>query len=151
MSLIKQRLLSAIEQTPEPLLGQTLAFLEFLTARTQSTIASDLTQDFDPDTDFSPQILADLKASLHQAKAGQTFAIAELLQQTRFLTNNLGEQTDVVIPIDAWNTVIALVESLQSIDDAHWAQQAEQARNSSAMVGTDLFIQEIKRLASLDG
>jgi hypothetical protein len=76
---------------------------------------------------------------------------AELLQQTRFLTNNLGEQTDVVIPIDAWNTVIALVESLQSIDDAHWAQQAEQARNSSAMVGTDLFIQEIKRLASLDG
>ncbi len=77
--------------------------------------------------------------------------IAELLQQTRFLTNNLGEQTDVVIPIDAWNTVIALVESLQSIDDAHWAQQAEQARNSSAMVGTDLFIQEIKRLASLDG
>jgi hypothetical protein len=77
--------------------------------------------------------------------------IAELLQQTRFLTNSLGEQTDVVIPIDAWNTVIALVESLQSIDDAHWAQQAEQARNSSAMVGTDLFIQEIKRLASLDG
>ena len=77
--------------------------------------------------------------------------IAELLQQTRFLTNNLGEQTDVVIPIDAWNTVIALVESLQSIDDAHWAQQAEQARNNSAMVGTDLFIQEIKRLASLDG
>lgn len=77
--------------------------------------------------------------------------IAELLQQTRFLTNNLGEQTDVVIPIDAWKTVIALVESLQSIDDTHWAQQAEQVRNSSTMVGTDLFTQEIKRLASLDG
>ncbi len=78
MSLIKQRLLSAIEQTPEPLLDQTLAFLEFLTARTQSAIASDLTPDFDPDTDSSPQILADLKASLHQAKARQTFPIAEL-------------------------------------------------------------------------
>ena len=78
MSLIKQRLLSAIEQTPEPLLDQTLAFLEFLTARTQSAIASDLTPDFAPDTDSGPQILADLKASLHQAKAGQTFPIAEL-------------------------------------------------------------------------
>jgi hypothetical protein len=76
--------------------------------------------------------------------------IAELLEQTRFLTNNLGEQTDVVIPIDTWNTVIALVQSFQAIEDAHWAQQAEQARNSSAMVGTDVFTQEIKRLATLD-
>ena len=76
--------------------------------------------------------------------------IAELLEQTRFLTNNLGEQTDVVIPIDTWNTVISLVQSLESIDDAHWAQQAEQARNSSAMIGTDLFTQEIKRLATLE-
>jgi hypothetical protein len=76
--------------------------------------------------------------------------IADLLQQTRFLTNNLGEQTDVVIPIDTWNTVLALVESFQSIDDAYWVQQAEQTRNSSAMVGTELFTQEVKRLASLD-
>ena len=76
--------------------------------------------------------------------------IAELLEQTRFLTNNLGEQTDVVIPIDTWNIVISLVQSLESIDDAYWAQQAEQARNSSAMVGTDLFTQEIKRLATLE-
>ena len=76
--------------------------------------------------------------------------IAELLQQTRFLTNNLGEQTDVVIPIETWNTVLALVESFQSIDDDYWVQQAEQARNSSAMVGTELFTQEIKRLAFLD-
>ena len=76
--------------------------------------------------------------------------IAELLEQTRFLTNNLGEQTDVVIPIDTWNTVIALVQSLESIDDAYWAQKVEQARNSSEMVGTNLFTQEIKRLAALD-
>ena len=76
--------------------------------------------------------------------------IAELLEQTRFLTNNLGEQTDVVIPIDTWNIVISLVQSLESIDDAYWAQQAEQARNSSAMIGTDLFTQEIKRLATLE-
>ncbi len=76
--------------------------------------------------------------------------IAKIIQQTRFLTNSLGEQTDVVIPIDAWNTVIDLVKSLQSIDDAHWARQAEQSRDSSAMVGTDLFTQEIKRLATLD-
>ena len=76
--------------------------------------------------------------------------IAELLEQTRFLTNNLGEQTDGVIPIDTWNTVMALVGSFQLIDDDHWVQQAEQARNNSAMVGTELFTQEIKRLAALD-
>jgi hypothetical protein len=75
MSPIKQRLLAAIEQTPEPLLDQTLAFLEFLTTRSpQISIAPD----FDPDTDSNAKILADLKASLHQGKAGQTFAIDEL-------------------------------------------------------------------------
>ncbi len=78
MSPTKQRLLAAIEQTPESLLDQTLAFLEFLMARTASAIAPDLTPDFDPDTDSNPQILADLKDSLRQAKAGQTFPIAEL-------------------------------------------------------------------------
>jgi hypothetical protein len=59
MSPIKQRLLAAIEQTPEPLLDQTLAFLGFLTARSPSSIDPD----FDPDTDSNAQILADLKAS----------------------------------------------------------------------------------------
>ena len=76
--------------------------------------------------------------------------IVELLKQTRFLTNNLGEQTDVVIPIDAWNDVIALVESFQSIDETHWVQQAQQARRDSEMVGTDRFTEEIIRLAALD-
>jgi hypothetical protein len=36
---------------------------------------------------------------------------SELLQNARFLTNSLGEQTDVVIPIDAWNSLIALVQA----------------------------------------
>jgi hypothetical protein len=74
MSPIKQRLLAAIEQTPEPLLDQTLAFIEFLTTRSPSLTVLD----FDPDTDLNAQILADLKASLHQGNAGQTFAIDEL-------------------------------------------------------------------------
>ncbi len=74
MSPIKQRLLDAIEQTPEPLLEQTLAFLEFLTTRTPPAIAPD----FDPDIDSNLQVLADLKASLHQTKVGQTFPISEL-------------------------------------------------------------------------
>ncbi len=78
MSPIKQRLLEAIERTPEPLLEQTLAFLEFLTSRTQSAIAPDFDSDFDSDTDSNDQILADLKASLHQASSGQTFPISEL-------------------------------------------------------------------------
>ncbi len=78
MSQIKQRLLEAIERTPEPLLEQILAFLEFLTSRTQTAIVPDFDSDFDSDTDSNDQILADLKASLHQAKAGQTFPISEL-------------------------------------------------------------------------
>ncbi|MEG4500688.1 hypothetical protein QUB05_29870 [Microcoleus sp. F10-C6] len=78
MSPIKQRLLEAIERTPESLLEQTLTFLEFLTSRTQAGIVPDFDSDFDSDTDSNDQILADLKASLHQAKAGQTFPIEEL-------------------------------------------------------------------------
>lgn len=78
MSPIKQRLLEAIERTPESLLEQTLTFLEFLTSRTQTAIAPDLDSDFDSDTDSNDQILADLKTSFHQAKAGQTFPIEDL-------------------------------------------------------------------------
>ena len=75
MSPIKQRLLTAIEQTPEPLLEQTLKFLESLLDRTLPTAA---TINFDPDTDSTAQIMADLKESLRQAQAGQTYPIAEL-------------------------------------------------------------------------
>ena len=77
MSPIKQRLLEAIERTPESILEQTLTFLEFLTSRIQTT-APDCDSDFDSDTDSNDQILADLKTSLHQAKTGQTFPIEEL-------------------------------------------------------------------------
>jgi len=79
MSPIKQRLLEAIERTPESILEQTLTFLEFLTSRTPApAIAPDCDSDFDSDTDSNDQILADLKTSLHQAKTGQTFPIEEL-------------------------------------------------------------------------
>ena len=76
MSPIKQRLLTAIEQTPEPLLEQTLKFLENLLDRTAPTSAAKI--NFDPDTDSTAQIMADLKESLRQAQAGQTYPIAEL-------------------------------------------------------------------------
>ncbi|MGL5060937.1 MAG: hypothetical protein ACRC62_13255 [Microcoleus sp.] len=78
MSPIKQRLLEAIERTPEPLLEQTLVFLEFLTSRTRSVIVPDTESDFDSDTDSKAQILDDLKVSLQQAEAGKTFPISEL-------------------------------------------------------------------------
>ncbi|MEG3849978.1 hypothetical protein QT971_22005 [Microcoleus sp. herbarium19] len=66
MSPIKQRLLEAIEQTPESILEQTLTFLEFLISRTPAAaIAPDFDSDFDSDTDSNDRILADLKASLH--------------------------------------------------------------------------------------
>lgn len=76
MSPIKQRLLTAIEQTPEPLLEQTLKFLENLLDRTVPTSAVKI--NFDPDTDSTAQIMADLKESLRQSQAGQTYPIAEL-------------------------------------------------------------------------
>ena len=75
MSPIKQRLLTAIEQTPEPLLEQTLKFLESLLRKTLQTPEPN---NFDIDTDSTAQILADLKESLRQAEAGQTYPIAEL-------------------------------------------------------------------------
>ena len=73
MSPIKQRLLTAIEQTPEPILEQTLKFLEsLLDKKSRSNIS------FDPDTASTAQILADLKESFRQSEAGQTYPIAEL-------------------------------------------------------------------------
>jgi hypothetical protein len=74
MSRIKQRLLQVIEHTPEELLEQTLAFLEFLMTRIQPEVAAD----FDPDNDSNEQILIDLKASLHAAQSGKTFPVSEL-------------------------------------------------------------------------
>jgi hypothetical protein len=76
MLSIKQRLLAAIEQAPDPLLEETLTFLEFLITRTERSLP--LNEEFDPDSDSKAQILVDLKTSLQQSKAGQTFAIAEL-------------------------------------------------------------------------
>ena len=73
---IKQRLLTAIEQTPEPLLEQTLKFLESLLEKTLKTSEPN---NFDPDTDSTAQILADLKESFRQAEARQTYPIAELM------------------------------------------------------------------------
>jgi hypothetical protein len=76
MLSIKQRLLAVIEQAPDPLLEETLTFLEFLMTRTERSLPLD--EDFDPASDSKSQILADLKTSLQQSKAGQTFSIAEL-------------------------------------------------------------------------
>ena len=75
MSPIKQRLLTTIEQTPEPLLEQTLKFLESLLEKTLQTPEPN---NFDPDTDSTAQILADLKESFRQSEAGQTYPIADL-------------------------------------------------------------------------
>ena len=75
MSPIKQRLLTTIEQTPEPLLEQTLKFLESLL---QKTLQTPEPNNLDPDTDSTAQILADLKESFRQAEAGQTYPIVEL-------------------------------------------------------------------------
>ena len=76
--------------------------------------------------------------------------IAELLNNARFLTNDLGVQTDVLISIDTWQTLLTLVQTIEPLEDTYWAKQAEQAIKASAAVGTEAFTQEIKRLAALD-
>jgi hypothetical protein len=76
MLSIKQRLLEVIEHTPEPLLEETLTFLESLITRAQPSLMPD--EEFDPANDSKAQILADLKTSLQQSQAGQTFPISEL-------------------------------------------------------------------------
>lgn len=76
--------------------------------------------------------------------------IAELLHNARFLTNSLGEQTDVVISIDTWNTLVVTIQQIQTLEDTHWAQKAQQAIEISAMVGSDRFTQELEHLIALD-
>ena len=76
--------------------------------------------------------------------------IAELLNNARFLTNDLGVQTDVLIPIDTWQTLLTLVQKIEPLEDTYWAKQAEQAVKTSITVGTEAFTQEIKRLAALE-
>jgi hypothetical protein len=39
--------------------------------------------------------------------------IAELLNNARFLTNQQGEQTDVLLSIETWNTLLSLLEQLE--------------------------------------
>jgi mRNA interferase RelE/StbE len=75
--------------------------------------------------------------------------IADLLHNARFLTNSLGEQTDVVISIDTWNTLISVIQQIQPLEDAHWAKLADEASGTSAMVGSDRFTQEIEQLIAL--
>jgi hypothetical protein len=48
--------------------------------------------------------------------------IAELLHNARFLTNSLGEQTDVVISIDTWNSLVAALQQIQPLEDAYWGK-----------------------------
>jgi hypothetical protein len=42
--------------------------------------------------------------------------IAELLNNARFLTNQQGEQTDVLLSIETWQTLLSLVEQLEQDD-----------------------------------
>ncbi|MGI0494041.1 hypothetical protein ACN4EG_19840 [Alkalinema pantanalense CENA528] len=76
--------------------------------------------------------------------------LPEALQNARYLTNASGLPTDVVLPIEAWHEVLALLQQLDQIQDAAWQQQAENALKNSSTVGVEAFTQEIARLAALD-
>ncbi len=85
MSSIKQRLLEAIEKTPEPLLEQTLVFLEFLTTREEivtdvypdAASVSILDEDYLED-ESDTSILAGLRQSLQEFQDGKTIPLANL-------------------------------------------------------------------------
>jgi hypothetical protein len=74
----------------------------------------------------------------------------EVIQRAKYLINEDGAQTDVVLPIETWNNLMILLQRLEQLDDEGWQQQAEQAYQNSSMVGSEVFTQEIDRLAALD-
>lgn len=43
-------------------------------------------------------------------------AIPELINNARFLTNQQGEQTDVLLSIETWQTLLSLIEQLEQDD-----------------------------------
>jgi hypothetical protein len=42
--------------------------------------------------------------------------IADLLHNARYLTNSLGEQTDVIISIDTWKSLLAIVQETEQLN-----------------------------------
>ena len=78
---VRQALIQEIDQTSEPLLSEVLDFLLFIRAKHSpvqieiQTGVSELGEIYD---DPKEKILADLRQSLHDAKAGRVHDISEL-------------------------------------------------------------------------
>lgn len=67
--------MGAIDEQGQLRLLQPLNFSKHAKVRIRITL---LDENFEPQADSNAQILADLRESLHQAEAGQTFPISEL-------------------------------------------------------------------------
>jgi hypothetical protein len=62
----------------------------------------------------------------------------------RYVTDASGIPTDVLIPLEIWETLI------DSLADQHLVQQIKSALGTSNMVGSEAFTTELEQLAAFE-
>ena len=76
-------------------------------------------------------------------------AIAEILSTVRYVVNANGERTDIVVPLDTWNKLLAnwkaLVEQVEEEEDAALLQEwlTNRAMGQTDMISLDAMEQEL--------
>jgi hypothetical protein len=62
----------------------------------------------------------------------------------RYVTDSSGNPTDVLVPLEVWETLI------DSLVDQNLVQQIKSALGTSKMVGSEDFTRELEQLAALE-
>jgi hypothetical protein len=62
----------------------------------------------------------------------------------RYVTDASGTPTDVLVPLEVWETLIA------SLVDQNIVQQVQSALAVSKMVGSESFVRELEQLAAFE-
>jgi elongation factor P--beta-lysine ligase len=84
--------------------------------------------------------------------------IADLLHNAPYLTNSLGEQTDVVISIDTWKSLLAIVQETEQLnrelspsrEQWLWENPEAQAALAQAAQGETQSLGSFAQYANLD-
>lgn len=71
-------------------------------------------------------------------------AESRLLTSVKYITDAEGKKTDVVIPVEVWEALLA------SLEDQSLGQVAKAALQNSQRVGSEAFVAELCQLAALD-
>jgi hypothetical protein len=62
----------------------------------------------------------------------------------RYVTDASGTPTDVLVPLEVWDALIA------SLVDQNLVQQVQSALATSKMVGSEIFVRELEQLAAFE-